>query len=79
MSNNSNATANVTLAKSLLKTHYTLILISLGFMFNILTFIILCRPSYTGTYVRPSIHYTNAMTTYALLLLCKSHFDIFIL
>ncbi len=71
MNNNSNITANMTLAKSLLKNHYTLILIFICTMFSLLTFIILCRPTITGSYLRPTLHYMHAMATFYIIILCK--------
>ncbi len=74
MNNSSNATTNMVLSKSLLKTHYTHILIFLAFMVNMLTFIILCRPSHGAPYARPTLHYTHSMIVFSLLLLNRSCF-----
>lgn len=71
MNNNSNITAKATLAKSSLKDHYTSILVFIGTMFSLLTFIILCRPTITGSYLRPTLYYMHAMATFSTLILCK--------
>jgi hypothetical protein len=71
MNNNSNITAKAALAKSSLKDHYTSILVFIGTMFSLLTFIILCRPTITGSYLRPTLYYMHAMATFSTLILCK--------
>ncbi len=68
MDNNNNTTANMTLPISSLKNHYTLLLICFGITLNLLTLIVLCRPTSTSSHLRPTLHYMYAMVIFPILL-----------
>ncbi|CAF1394841.1 unnamed protein product [Adineta steineri] len=41
--------------------YYSLLMIIIGTVFNLLTFIILCQPAFRDTKVRPTLHYMRAL------------------
>lgn len=74
MNNNTNSTVNMMPGKSSLKNHFTLVVIFLGIILNLLAVIILYRPTAAGTYIRSNLHYTQTMVTVSNLILCKLYF-----
>ncbi|CAF3610649.1 unnamed protein product [Rotaria socialis] len=75
---NDNATSLIQIAESrgsLVAAYYALILVIIGTLFNIITFIVLCRSTFKNVAARPILHYMRAMAIFDILMLYGWNLD----
>ncbi|CAF4899850.1 unnamed protein product, partial [Rotaria sp. Silwood1] len=60
---------------ALIAAHYSLALVIVGTLLNILTFIVLCRSTFRNTKTRPTLHYMRAMAIFDILMLYGWNID----
>jgi len=75
MENISNDTNSSSKTFSLFVIYYPLILIIIGTILNLLTFIILCRTTFKNTNKRPTLHYMRAIAILDIFMLYGRNFD----
>ena len=78
MSNNSTYALDVISSKEIMVAYHSLAVTVLGTIFNLLTFIILCRPTFRNNKIRPTLHYMRAMAIFDILMLYGMNFDHFL-
>ena len=75
MSHNSTATPAASSRAAIIVAYYSLTVTVLGTIFNLLTFIILCRPTFRKAKIRPTLHYMRAMAIFDILMLYGRNLD----
>jgi hypothetical protein len=75
MSNNTTTATSVTFTESLIVAYYPFTLIIVGTLLNLLTLIILCRPTFRDTKKQPIIHYMRAIAIFDILMLYGWNLD----
>ncbi|CAF2342115.1 unnamed protein product [Rotaria sp. Silwood2] len=68
-------TASTLSNEELIVAYYSLILIIVGTLFNIITFITLCRSAFRNSRARPTFHYMRAMAIFDILMLYGWNLD----
>ncbi len=75
----SNNTSNISISNDsgvdLFVTYYPLVLIIVGTLLNLFTFVVLCRPIFQDTHKRPTIHYMRVIAIFDILMLYGWNFD----
>ncbi|CAF1255261.1 unnamed protein product [Rotaria sordida] len=74
MSNNTTATS-IKSSEALIVAYYPFTLIIVGTLLNLLTFIILCRPTFKDTKKQPIIHYMRTIAIFDILMLYGWNLD----
>ncbi|CAF3447318.1 unnamed protein product [Rotaria socialis] len=72
---NSTATSSADLEENLVTTYYPLTLVIVGTLLNLLTFIILCRPTFRNTKKQPIIHYMRTIAIFDIFMLYGWNLD----
>jgi 7 transmembrane receptor (rhodopsin family) len=73
--NTSNSSMDVSKSRDLFVTYYPFTLIIVGTSFNLITLLVLCRPTFHDTNKRPTIHYMRAIAIFDILMLYGWNFD----
>ncbi|CAF3436714.1 unnamed protein product [Rotaria socialis] len=72
---NSTATSSIDSQEDLVATYYPLTLVIVGTVLNLLTFIILCRPTFRDTKKQPIIHYMRTIAIFDIFMLYGWNLD----
>ncbi len=75
---NNSAIANFRTTASLIIAYYPLFLVIVGTISNLLTFIVLCRPTFHDTRKQPTIYYMRAIAIFDILMLYGWNLDHYI-
>jgi hypothetical protein len=78
MSNNNNTIIRFRAAYSLIIAYYPLFLVIIGTILNLLTFIILCQPTFNNKKKLPTIYYMRAIAIFDILMLYGWNLDHYI-